>query len=116
MDLFVSADPIGATVADVDLVIENQVTGGPSAIKKYEILLRSPDGDEVLIKGENDPQVVYYDQQRLTPGVPLIDFNDGTAQGTWQLEFTNRETQPIDVTLSRSDIRLHTQQAMTCLP
>jgi hypothetical protein len=113
----VSTTPPGATVADVDIVIEDVVTTeGPAVGARYEIVLEAPNGETVLIKAMDSLQLIYYDQDRITPEIGLNELEGGQAPGPWKLHFSNHPDaeSDIEVTLTRWEVRLHTNEDTTC--
>ncbi len=110
-----TADPPLGVVDDVDVIVVATTGVKPTPAQAFSVVLVGPDGTEVVLKGDNDPLLKYYDDDNVTLLVPLGDFDGKQAAGQWKLRFENNSaSDDLEVDLSRWEVRLHVDQAPNC--
>ena len=110
----------GLLIEDVDVVVARSLPSGGGNFKPdFGFSIRGPSAVEVLLKDPNQlngPDQDFFDDE-TTPGEEFLNDLDGEPSfGTWILILKNKDNapKPIDVDLSRLEIRVHHQNVTVC--
>lgn len=101
--------PAGHTLEDVDVAVFLTHAGGGQP-RVLDVKL-AHDADEVDLAGPVSSLAGIFDDDSLVPTEPLSQLNDDSAAGTWELRIKNGASEPVDVTITRLEVRLHTNES-----
>jgi hypothetical protein len=112
--------PTGGTIVeDVDMIVElGGSFGGGGPNRPFEVWLKSPDEDYVLLKGEDDAFQTVYDDTTSPPpaeGQFMDRFIGDASPGDWKLKIVNKSGHTWTFDLNRFEVRLHHLLAQPCV-